>query len=243
MESRKIIKIRECFGCSNEVQLIMVDDQPYIWKSKAGHIEKRDGIILGRVECEYIAYLVDQALGLGVVPETRIDIINGEMGILQKFADGVDNVGWQNSYGTEQAVFTSHNPTIVLKFKSPYYLLDGIEGGGPGSWKDGFGIKVTATGTENHAKLFWISNNEGDDVHHITIRHVDICHRGVHYPLTGDDCIYEVFSNIPFGTLGNSHDITFSYCYIHNSCRTLLLTGRGYNWIIEYSYLSVHLSY
>ena len=52
-------------------------------------------------------------------------------------SDHGTSTGWQSSFGDGQVIFTS-----TISFSSGYYVLDGQTGGGPGSWKSGFGFKV-----------------------------------------------------------------------------------------------------
>src|SRR3989304_6190299 len=50
--------------------------------------------------------------------------------------------GWDSSYGDGQAVFTAQ-----IEFKTNYLEIDGVTGGGPGSWETGHGIKVITNPT------------------------------------------------------------------------------------------------
>jgi hypothetical protein len=167
----------------------------------------------------------------------------GELYItIKKAVDQGDHgteVGWVSTYGDGVAEFISDSPETVWIFKRPYYILDGQTGGGPGSWKTGFGFRITTIGFGGPTKL--IKFVDGSNTNHVQIRHVELAHRGVTYPLVPDDAIYQDIGGIP-EVLNpgdprlNSHDLTFSHCYIHDTARTCALTGRGHNITFEYSY-------
>ncbi len=53
-------------------------------------------------------------------------------------ADHRTATGWDNTYGDGQSVFGQ------FTFSSPNWLIDGQVGGGPGSWKTGFGFKISS---------------------------------------------------------------------------------------------------
>lgn len=120
--------------------------------------------------------------------------------------------GWSDTYGSTQALFSG------LAFKTSYHVFDGVTGGGPGNWETGFGFKVKAT---YHTIDFPAVLSD------ITLRHVDI--EGGGRAATSDtDLLYLVnkFTNI-----------TVSYCFLHDTSRTMILTwpASGNGMLIEYS--------
>lgn len=122
------------------------------------------------------------------------------------------NVGWQDSYGTTQAVFGN------LAFRTGYYVFDGTTGGGPGSWDTGFGFKVQ--GTYHTIDFPAVVSN-------ITLRHVDI-QGGGRAATTNTDLLYLV---------NRYTNITLSYCYLHDTSRSMILSwpAGGSGFLIEYS--------
>ena len=127
-------------------------------------------------------------------------------------ADHGTETGWQSTYGTTQALFGN------ISFKTSYYTFDGVSGGGPGNWETGFGFKVQGT---NHTIDFPAVVSD------ITIRHTDI-QGGGRAETSDTDLLYLVnkFSRI-----------TVSYCFLHDTSRTMILTwpANGDGFVIEYS--------
>jgi len=124
--------------------------------------------------------------------------------------------GWSSSYGDGQAVFTGQ-----ITFTTSYWIFDGVTGGGPGNWENGFGFRIKRTGSGTKAIRF------DSNPSHVTIQHVDIENCGED---TGgnSDTIY---------TLGSDF-VTISYCWIHNTNRTNFLVNGSQNFTLEYSLIS-----
>jgi hypothetical protein len=143
------------------------------------------------------------------------DPVSGTQMITIKKATAGDHgtgTGWSNTYESAQAQFSN------LVFKTSYYNFDGVTGGGPGSWETGFGFKVKGT---FHTIDFPAA------VSNISIRHTDI-EGGGRSASSDTDLIYLVnkFTNI-----------TISYCFLHDTSRTMILTwpANGDGFVIEYS--------
>lgn len=124
---------------------------------------------------------------------------------------GTDN-GWQAEYAKSPATFDE------LKILDTKYIeINGQTGGGPFSWKSGFGFYIYADpGTG--INLTNASN--------IEIRHFDIKGHGDDADKYTNDCI-----NIS----GTSSNVTVSYAYLHDAGRTLIF-NRASNSIFEYIY-------
>jgi hypothetical protein len=118
--------------------------------------------------------------------------------------------GWSNSYGDGQAAFSSG-----LTFSSNYYEFDGVL---RSTKTSGYGFKITTS-----TKGVTVTGRS-----HITIKYTDIQGHGDDGDGPNNDLVY--------ASQAASY-ITISYCYLHDSGRTLLLSRGGTNWILEYSYL------
>jgi uncharacterized repeat protein (TIGR02543 family) len=57
------------------------------------------------------------------------------------------DIGWDASYGGGQAIFNSAAPAggAIFVFKTGYYVVDGVVGGGPANWTSGHGFVLTST--------------------------------------------------------------------------------------------------
>ncbi len=143
------------------------------------------------------------------------DAVSSTTAITVKKATVADHgvaTGWQDTYGTTQAVFGG------LSFNTSNYVFDGNVGGGPGSWETGFGFKVQAT---YHTIDFpaVLSN--------ISIRHTDI-QGGGRAETSDTDLLYLV---------NKYTNITVSYCFLHDVSRTMILSwpSGGSGLTVEYS--------
>ncbi|MGI9304993.1 MAG: Ig-like domain-containing protein [Gammaproteobacteria bacterium] len=122
------------------------------------------------------------------------------------------DTGWSTAYGDGQAVFNGQ-----LEFIGDNYLIDGQTGGGPGSWKSGFGFVLNAGGGKG------IRGTSGSN---IAIRHIEIYGHG--------DDLGECCANDLLYLLGGSN-YTLSHAYLHDAGRTLYLI-RISNVFTEYVY-------
>ena len=75
------------------------------------------------------------------------------------------DTGWNTAYAGE-AIWTD------IELSASDYTIDGVTGGGPGSWASGFGfaVKMPANGGQAHAVGVTASSN----VSNINLRHMDI---------------------------------------------------------------------
>ncbi len=129
------------------------------------------------------------------------------------------DTGWEDYLGEGSAVFEA--PFV---FKAGYYEIDGQAGGGPGSWKEGHGIKLRHSGASDQIKLIKMDAR----VSNLVFKHMEMYFS----PCTtcsGQDIVY--------GLSGGS-DWTFRDCYMHHAGRVILLTfGATSNVLIENSML------
>lgn len=162
-------------------------------------------------------------------------------------------MGWQNSYGDGQAVF--HNDILNrkggLQFRTGYYVMDGVVGGGPDDW-DGsslaHGFKVTADSqaytTPFHPKyLIQLGNFSTDDgadnfvFSHIELTAVDSMPETISSP----DNMYGVFGIASNVALANQvqdsgvQNLTVSECYFHQ-CHLGMHLDSVVNVLIENCY-------
>jgi hypothetical protein len=138
-------------------------------------------------------------------------------------ADHGTSTGWSDSYGDGQAVFTS------WAIYTDYYLIDGQRRNS--DWYNGtldqYGIKVSGN------QPVRLDNGGGTGGDNLTFRYVDI-QGGGRDTGSGDDVIY--------GLTGNSN-ITFQYCALHDSDRTIfLMRGNWQNLTIDHSYMARNTS-
>jgi hypothetical protein len=131
------------------------------------------------------------------------------------------DTGWNAAYAGE-AIWTG------IEINASDYTIDGVTGGGPGSWSNGFGFAVymPASGGQAHAIGVTTAN-----VSNITIRHMDIKGRGRSYTGGDTDLIY---------MLSSYNNFNIGYSYLHDTDRTMMLTwpSAGTGMTIEYSYLA-----
>ena len=130
--------------------------------------------------------------------------------------------GWLDTYGDGQAVFGQ------LAFSSPYWLIDGQTGGGPGSWQSGFGFKIS-----------WSDTTPLIDLHtntpaHVTIRHVEL--EGTSNSGGGGSLAQDAVA--VFG----ADDFTISYFYTHAIGRCPFFISPGNGFLAEYGYIADFVS-
>ena len=123
--------------------------------------------------------------------------------------------------------------TAYITIGTSYWDIDGITGGGPGTWTSGFGIVFNdATGGETNRTFIKMTAS----ISHINIRHIE-------FKQTGDIVANKGTNGIaitpgtgpPYQTMD---DCIFEYCYFHNI--TWLAWSFAYvtgsNNIIQYNY-------
>lgn len=125
-------------------------------------------------------------------------------------SDHGTNAGWTSGYGTGQAIFNGQ-----IYFSTPYWVVDGQTGGGPGSWTSGFGFRV------NHSNTAAVFVESGGD--HITLRHLE---------LQG-----KLVDGVSGFALRGADNFTLSYWYTENigNCPFALIPVS--NFIAEFGYL------
>lgn len=167
-------------------------------------------------------YLADGSYGNYVFDDAN----SGTTSITIKKATEADHgttTGWSNSYGDGQAVFSN------WQIYSDHYVFDGQRRNS--DWRLGttsqYGIKVAGRGPVR------LDNGSGTGGDYLTFRYIDI-QGGGRDTGTGDDVIY--------GLTGNSN-ITFQYCALHDSDRTIfLMRGNWQNFTVDHSYLARNTS-
>lgn len=136
-------------------------------------------------------------------------------------ADHGTDTNWVSTYGDGQADFTGG-----WQIYTDYYVFNGQSRNS--NWRTGavdqYGFKVANTRIDNGA------GTGGDN---LTFNYIDF-HGGGRDTGDGDDVIYDLVG----GT-----NITFQYCALRDSDRTIFLTrGTPTNWLIEYSYIARNAS-
>ncbi|NLM96334.1 MAG: glycoside hydrolase family 5 protein [Halanaerobiaceae bacterium] len=138
------------------------------------------------------------------------------------------DVGWKNGYGTGVALFTADRGPI-FDFHTGYYIIDGQSGE-----KDrGHGIKLY--NPENVAayqggNCMRIPNNV--KVSHLTLRHIEMQDAGWAGTITEEAAITRTIN-----VLGTTSNITFQYCYIHDSGQEwMLFVSPEKDFLIEHCY-------
>lgn len=133
-------------------------------------------------------------------------------------ADHGTDTGWQGSFGDGTAVFTG-----TIDVRNSYFVFDGSNGGGPGSWKTGHGFEFTSpAGTSiNYFQL-------AEAVSNVTLRHIYFNQTGnTEVYTTGAAAIYN--STTVFNSL-------FEYLYFENlGALPFMFRGGGGN-IMQYNY-------
>lgn len=134
-------------------------------------------------------------------------------------ADHGTATGWSDPFGTTQAAFDD------FSFSSANWVIDGSTGGGPGAWDTGFGIKITMPVSGGQTHVVDTTTSAAT----FTLRHIEIQGRGRNYGTGDTDFFYLV---------NGYSGITLSYCYFHDTDRTMILSwpaGTATGMTIEYS--------
>lgn len=133
--------------------------------------------------------------------------------------DHGSDVGWSPLYA-EQAVFDGG-----LSVSSPYWLIDGVTGGGPGAWTTGFGFKAKTTSDT----VISVSASN------VTLRHLE--GQGNGGDGDGSGPAQDIFGIYDAGV----SNVTLSYAYLYDSGRCIYFL-RGSNLVFEYNYTGRHES-
>jgi hypothetical protein len=141
---------------------------------------------------------------------TRITIKKATAG------DHGTSTGWQSSYGTGPATFTNS-----LRFITPYWVIDGVVGGGPTSWKSGHGFRIHAGPNP------CVSINPGfsGNAHNITVNHTEMRGNGGNH--AGEDGIFAVRTN----------DLHFSHNWIYDVGNCPYQYNSAVRVVMQYSYI------
>lgn len=122
--------------------------------------------------------------------------------------------GWLDEYGDGTAYFSAS-----MIFTTSYWVFDGIKGVNT----EGYGFKITYSGSGSRVKLVRFDNNPS----HIIIKHVDMHHAGA-FGDYGHDIIYSLGAQF----------ITVSHCYLHDCGRVPILLRGTSDCIFEYLYVT-----
>jgi hypothetical protein len=169
-----------------------------------------------------VYYLADGSYGSYVFSTPN----SGSTPITIKKATEADHgtpTGWTSTYGDGQAVFTN------WRIYTDYYVFDGQRRNS--DWRLGttseYGIRVAGRGPVR------LDNGAGTGGDNLTFRYIDI-QGGGRDTGSGDDVIY--------GLTGNSN-ITFQYCALHDSDRTIfLMRGNWQNLLVDHNYIARNTS-
>ena len=169
-----------------------------------------------------IYYLADGSYGA----RTFADANSGTAVITIRKATEADhgtNVGWSTSYGDGQAVFTR------WQIHTNYYVFDGQRRNS--NWRTGatseYGIRVAGM------RPLRLDNGGGIGGNFLSFYYVDF-EGGGRDTGAGDDVVY--------GLAGNSN-ITFQYCALHDSDRTIfLMRGNWRNLVVDSNYMARNTS-
>lgn len=137
-------------------------------------------------------------------------------------ADHGTSTGWSDTYGDGQAVFGAFTITTA------YWLFDGQVGGGPGSWKTGFGFKISHSAA---TPLIDINVTTGDQV---TFRHIEL--EGTSNSSGGGGIAQDAIN------MQGSDGFTISYFYMHAIGRSPFFLSPGDGFLAEYGYIGDYVS-
>ena len=132
------------------------------------------------------------------------------------------SAGWNDTFGDGQAVFGK------LTFSSPYWLIDGQTGGGPGSWKSGFGFKISWS---NATPLIDLPTSAPDQV---TVRHIEL--EGTSNSSGGGSIAQDAIA------IFGADDFKISYFYTHAIGRCPFFISPGNGFLAEYGYIADYVS-
>lgn len=128
--------------------------------------------------------------------------------------------GWSGVYGDGTAVFGS------IGFSSDYWEFDGVVGGGPGSWKEGYGFEISG-----NRSAPCVAFNGGRS--NIKISHVNI-HQ---YPDGTPMNSMVTFEQNIKGTTGACSNLEFSYLWSHHTFGCPWQIRDWNTFLIEYCYI------
>lgn len=129
------------------------------------------------------------------------------------YTDVTDTTGWVSTMGDGQVVFSTEvSYSTIMRFKSDYWIIDGVSGGGYGSWTSGHGIKFDSP-TADGLVAIELSMSAGGpsdrvDVNYVTLSHIEM--DGSPNGDYGNAAINATASGASFSY------ITIDHCYIHD---------------------------
>ena len=143
-------------------------------------------------------------------------------------ADHGTSVGWSDSLASGPAkLIQDSSQNSVINFSTGYWIVDGQTGGGPGSWKTGFGFYIDTTRVSNPAPGIGTNDNISG---HITVQHVEV--EGNH----GDGAGSGSAANDGISA-GLTNNMTYSHMYVHDQGRVPIF-WRASNSTIQYSWMA-----
>jgi hypothetical protein len=160
----------------------------------------------------------------GTYPGRRFDEGPGDAITIRKatrFDHGTD-AGWDDAYGEGRAVFEGR-----LRFDSSDWIVDGVTGGGPGSWTSGFGFEVFVS---EAAALIDVA----DGADRVTLRYVEL--RGTSNSDGGGSIAQDAVA------IRGARDFTLSYFYTHDLGRAPFFLVPAPDSVIEYGYIGTFVS-
>jgi hypothetical protein len=163
------------------------------------------------------------------------DAVSGSQYITIRKATVVDHgtsIGWQDSYGDGEAVFTSTGTVWNLAPGAKYYHVDGQVGDG----KEGYGIRLFSTAGRDSSTALVRTDTSGTyadtgDHSNIIIEHVEFdWNNGKPAGACGDAEAIALRAAHP------SSNIVISHCYIHHASGGAMYFDGGSNYVINDSY-------
>lgn len=135
--------------------------------------------------------------------------------------------GWSDTYGSAQAVFS------CVSINKDNFIFDGSTGGGPGSWKTGFGVKIDTskqTSSSAYPGLF-LGELTQSTTSNIVAKHFEVVGDG------GDGTANNGGQTNDGVASWGSKNTTISYSYIHDMgrCICIFLPSDGVVWEYNYS--------
>jgi hypothetical protein len=140
-------------------------------------------------------------------------------GVTIKKANAADNsgvAGWDASFAATNALVTSG-----IRVNAASCTINGVTGGGPGSWITGFGFKVKYPANQSDPNILIDSSNPSGTA----ISHCEV--EGNRYNSDsdiGNQCIAGWHPN----------NVTVSYCYLHDA-GVAIIVMRSDNLVVDYT--------
>lgn len=139
-------------------------------------------------------------------------------------SDHGTNTGWVDTLGDGQVVFTG-----TLDFTSPYWIIDGVTGGGArNNWNENLGMRIV----EKRDAYALIRINYSGNAHDISISHVDMEGKGSVSSIGG------YYSNDGIAIYNDAGNISLSHAWMHETGRCPVFITRSRNVLFEHIYVS-----